>query len=256
MDCVQLSVLNFGCKYILFSHLYEAIGSLKAGYQGVWCFLSKIFEEGYCNSWLEYKKKKFRIILFSAKSLFSLSFFLEVKKKERLNVQWADLSTHWWTLHRALLIWTNVTPRRSDSGTLSRTFSSCQRWSITLLTYTCTTHGLRGFTPASFCQADTRLSCCECRRTRAGDGLCSRWEELSCVLQSEAPARALVHPEEVRVARQVFIQLERDTMWWGFPLLQALASPGCSYCLGACFPLLQLMKHSFSAFVLKKEKFL
>lgn len=62
------------------------------------------------------------------------------------------------------------------------------------------------------------------RRTRAVDGLCSRWEEPSCVQQSEAPARVLVHPEEVRVARQVFIQLERDTMWWGFLLLQAQAS--------------------------------
>lgn len=72
-------------------------------------------------------------------------------------------------------------------------------------------------------------------QTGGGDGLCSCWEELSCVQSLRRLRERLIHPEDVRVARQVFIQLERDTMWWGSPLLQAQARPGCSRYLAASF---------------------
>lgn len=64
----------------------------------------------------------------------------------------------------------------------------------------------------------------QCSRTKTGDGP-RRWGgELSCVslkateaaaeaAETLQPQRVCDPPEEVDVARQVFIQLERDTMW-------------------------------------------
>lgn len=141
------SVSNLVLNLEFYSNLCKAVGALQSGS----LILSQKKSLRKVTVTLKWNIKRKSSGLF-----FFLSLFWRHKKNtiQHLNVQWAGLSTHWWTLHRALLIRTNVTPPRSDGITLWRTFSSCQRWSITLLTYTCTTHGLDGFTPASFCQAD------------------------------------------------------------------------------------------------------
>lgn len=100
----------------------------------------------------------------SSKFLFSFLQTLNVSLRLLLHIKAAALVLdiqmlhvwipHWWILYRALLIWANVTSQRSCT-LHSRTFNSCQRWSITCHTYICTVHALDEF--PSLCQGETQL---------------------------------------------------------------------------------------------------
>lgn len=103
---------------------------------------------------------------------------------------------------------------------LKRTFNSCQRWFITCHTYICTVRAPDGF--PSLCQVEIQP---QYRATETRERLIRLEAELS----DDGPARTVragwdglawrMCVIQSRWMRQAgFIQLERDTMWWGFLL--------------------------------------
>lgn len=108
--------------------------------------------------------------------------------------------------------------------TLKRTFNSCQRWSITCHTYICK-RACTGWIPFSLSRRDSTTV--ECPMTKTAERLIrldaelSKWQPQSHRVRAgwDAPALKSVWSARGEWGRQVFIQLERDTMWWGFLLL-------------------------------------